>query len=75
MWGHRAAAVPAPSPVQETPGLIEARRVRRAATDDLVAAIEQGGEVRDIVARVHEHGRRNHWGEMLAETFDRGSQR
>lgn len=59
--------LPAPRPV--TPGLLEAKEARRASTDGLLAAIERGREVTEVARRVAEHGRRNHFIDLLTDTL------
>lgn len=52
-----------------TPGIVAAREARRQSTDALMAVIQQGPGVRDLVHRVHEHERRNHLVELLDVTL------
>lgn len=62
---------PRPAATPDTSGLREARAARREATEALVETIHHGAEVRDIVNRVHEHGRRNHFLELFDATLGR----
>lgn len=64
---------PAPPAAPDTSGLRQARAARREATEKLVETIHQGPEVRDLVNRVHEHGRRNHFAELFDQTLGRKS--
>lgn len=68
MWAKPAPG-PAPDPPGVTPGLLEARAARRDATDGLMAAIERGPEVRAVAESVADHGRRNHFFELLDVTL------
>lgn len=76
MWSrHPAAIPPAAQPPRVTPGLLEARAARRDATEGLLAAIDRGPEVRETVRQVHDHGRRNHFFDLLDLTLPhRGSE-
>lgn len=67
----RRNPLPAPAPPRVTAELLEARQARRNSTDALLSVIHQGPAVRALVDRVHEHGRRNHWAEVLEETMRR----
>lgn len=66
---RRRLPSPLPPPRPVTPGLQQARAARREATDALVETIEHGPEVRALVNRVHEHGRRNHLADLLNVTL------
>lgn len=70
MWSRSPAPLPPPAaPSGQTPGLLEARAARKAATDNLVATIERGPEVRETVRRVEAHGRTNHFFELMEPTL------
>lgn len=71
MWGRRdSPPAPPPEPPRAvTPGLIEARAAREQAATDLLGAIHRGPETREVVERVHAHGRRNGWSELWDATI------
>jgi hypothetical protein len=70
MWSKRPSpALPDPEPPQVTPGLLEARQARQHATGGLMAAIGRGPEVREVVRQIDDHGRRNHFFDLLDETL------
>ncbi len=54
-----------------TSGLLEAKAAKVAARAGLLAAIDRGATVRAIAEQVNEHGRRNHFGDLFAETMQR----
>lgn len=65
---HHVAASP-PPPRSDTPGLLEARQARRSATDGLRSVIDRGPEVREAARKVEDHGRRNHFFDLLDLTL------
>lgn len=71
LLGRRTPVPPMPTPRPVTPGLIEAQRVHADARARLVDAIDQGPEIRGVIGRIVEHGRKNHFGPMIEDIWAR----
>lgn len=68
---HCPRPVGPPEPREVTPGLIEAKAAHRRAVDALHEVIGRGPEVREAVARVADHGRRNHFYMLIEQDWRR----
>jgi hypothetical protein len=70
---RQSEPLPPVEPPAPTQGLLEAQAARAAATDGLLETIHRGPEVREVVRQAEDHGRRNHFFDLLDPTIRGGS--
>ena len=72
MFGRRPVEpppLPTVTPVQETDGILAARKARKDTRDRLLDAVDAGVESRTVAARMRELLHENHFGMTVEQAF------